>query len=187
MQFIEQLSMGIQHIDGTVYSKEDWTSAGFSNDKANGIAITRAVHPSFVFAKELLGSCKWVDSENPNFPEECIGTRTTGKGGFELTQLWVKYAKDETVELAAVKAAINYVFPNGKTGFIPSAEELALIYENRSTINSLVNLIGGSNITFDYIWSSTAASTSRMYAYVGWQSNPTSPNANLNVLVCTTL
>lgn len=44
----------IQHVDGGLYTKENWSNKGYSNDLCNGIALVDKV--CFVIATEYIGT-----------------------------------------------------------------------------------------------------------------------------------
>lgn len=142
----------VQHIDGTLYSEENWTSGGFSNDEANGVAVITE-KASFVIAKTDLGLIDW--SSKPNTLVDGILTTTdkatalTDFAGYNNTQLML--ATDTS---GAGYACANYTFPNGDKGYLPALGELEEAYANKSKIDSLMTKIGGSEITL-WSWSST--------------------------------
>lgn len=144
----------VQHIDGTLYSEENWTSGGFSNDEANGVAVITE-KASFVIAKTDLGLIDW--SSKPNTLVDGILTTTdkatalTDFAGYNNTQLML--ATDTS---GAGYACANYTFPNGDKGYLPALGELEEAYANKSKIDSLMTKIGGSEIT-SWSWSSTQA------------------------------
>lgn len=47
----------IQHVDGGLYTKENWSNKGYSNDLCNGIALVDKV--CFVIATEYIGTFRW--------------------------------------------------------------------------------------------------------------------------------
>lgn len=47
----------IQHVDGGLYTKENWSNKGYSNDLCNGIALVDKV--CFVIATEYIGTSRW--------------------------------------------------------------------------------------------------------------------------------
>lgn len=47
----------IQHVDGGLYTKENWSNKGYSNDLCNGIALVDKV--CFVIATEYIGTFSW--------------------------------------------------------------------------------------------------------------------------------
>ena len=49
----------------------------------------------------------------------------------------------------------NYSFCGNLKGTLPSKDQLLTMYNNKSTINSLLSTNGGAQLTNDYYWSST--------------------------------
>lgn len=47
----------IQHVDGGLYTKEDWANRSYSNDLCNGIALVDKV--CFVIATQNIGTSAW--------------------------------------------------------------------------------------------------------------------------------
>lgn len=47
----------IQHVDGGLYTKQDWSNIGYSNDLCNGVALVDKV--CFVIGTEDVGSHDW--------------------------------------------------------------------------------------------------------------------------------
>lgn len=47
----------IQHVDGGLYTKENWSNKGYSNDLCNEIALVDKV--CFVIATEYIGTFSW--------------------------------------------------------------------------------------------------------------------------------
>lgn len=48
----------IQHVDGGLYTKENWSNKGYSNDLCNGIALVDKV--CFVIATEYIGTGDYI-------------------------------------------------------------------------------------------------------------------------------
>ena len=49
----------------------------------------------------------------------------------------------------------NYAFCGNFKGILPTKDQLLSIYNNKSRVNSLLSIIGGTQLTNDYYWSST--------------------------------
>lgn len=156
----ELSSIKIQHVDGSLYTKDEWVAGGFANEYANGVAIIRPVSTSFVVSKDILESTPWSSNE-PTPVEECLtSSYTTHSDGFRLTRLWKESEQPANVELLAVNIALEYTFPNGKHGFLPSIEEGAFLRNNSALICELGEAIGAS---WDKSTSSVWTSSGRLY------------------------
>lgn len=140
----------IQHVDGTLYTTDEWTAGGFTSDLANGVAVCD-VACSFVVAKTEFGPIEWGSNTSSAISGVMIttdsATANTDYAGAKNTELIA------ATNGAAYECA-NYTFPNGQKGYLPAFGELAVVYANRSAINAAIRLIGGSVFTGGQ-WSST--------------------------------
>lgn len=148
---IDKSGAYIQHIDGTLYTADQWTNGGFNNDEANGIAvINETENISFIVAKETLGSMPW--SSMPNTLIEGITTTTNSdeadadRAGVENTAIIA--AADPN---SAAAACANYTFPNGQKGYLMSTMEGRLMYGYESLMKSLAELLG-TKWPEDFYW-----------------------------------
>lgn len=155
------LGVFIQHIDGTLYTEADWTSCGFSNDAANGVAVVTD-NARFVIAKSDLGKIAW--SSNTTTAVDGImltpyeATAKTDFAGYNNTQLML--ATDTS---NAGYSCANYTFPKGSKGYLPALGELYIAYQNKSAINAAMTLIGGTALGSNTYWSSTQADYNRAW------------------------
>lgn len=177
----------IQHIDGTLYTGDQWTAMGFSADKSNGIAIINEdANISFVISKEIIDDVPW--SSIPNTLIEGV-TTSTNLDEVELNTEGVKNTKliAAADPESAAAACANYTFPNGQKGYLLAPGEASEIHKKEYSIRNLFNIIG---VTFyDYIlWTSVQHdASSAWYGRVGIQDTHWEPKtATLTVLpVCT--
>lgn len=142
----------IQHIDGSLYTTDEWTAKGFANDEANGVAVGNGA-VAFVMAKEELSPMAWSSNESTILKgvftaETAIEAREDYDGVGNTTAI----AKADSSSMA--QACLSYTFPNGNKGYLPAVGELRLIYGNRTAIRSALTLIGGASLV-SYYWSST--------------------------------
>ena len=139
----------IQHIDGTLYTADEWTAGGFTNDQANGVAVGNGV-TKFVIAKENISdSMIWSSSS------ETIGGLTgdakTDYDGMKHTALIIE---KDPLAVAAPECA-KYTFPNGKKGYLPAMGELHIARAYSVSINAALSIIGGVGFVDNaYYWSS---------------------------------
>ena len=77
----------------------------------------------------------------------------------------------------ARRSCENYVFCGNLKGTLPSRAQLLTIYNNKSTINSLLSVNGGTQLTNNWYWSSTFDSNKDYNFYVVYMS---SGNASSN-------
>ena len=166
------LGVSILHIDGNLYTPEQWTSEGFANELANGVVVN-ADEACFVIAKnDLDEKMKWsgvVDSE-------VNGILTSNKNDVALTDFAGQQNTDLIVTLSQTGAAAkcaSFTFPNGAVGYLPALGELAVAYDNKEAVDLAMNLIGGVPMGDYLYWASTQSST--YYAWgLSWQSGSVS-------------
>lgn len=143
----------IQHIDGSLYTTDEWTTGGFSNDVANGVAVidTKA---SFVIAKTQRGSGVAWSSDTSTLVEGILTTTdsTTAKTDYAGAANTALIAAMDTGKAAYFCA--NFEFPNGQKGYLPALGEWAVAYNNKTAIDAAMILIGGTAFS-GYYWSST--------------------------------
>lgn len=184
----------IQHIDGTLYTSDEWTAGGFANDQANGVAVGKEA-VQFVIAKEnaLSSTVKWSTS---TILFEGVFTTDTGNvakndyNGVSNTKIIA-----ENDEGSAAYLCRNYIFPNKARGYLPSAGDWALVKTNLSAINAAMTAIGGSSIlsgSTQKYWSSTQVDATmawngRMYSGGASPVNSESKSSLLYVRPFTTL
>lgn len=155
----------IQHVDGTLYTGDQWTAGGFSNDEANGVAVIRDKYGiSFVVAKESLGSMAWS-----SMPDTLIeGVPSFNVPSYTLD--WYKENKGKvyTEAIAAVDpnsaaaACVNYTFPNGQKGYLMAFGEAYSIYNGN--VYNLMSLIGATfTKNSEYWWTSSQKDTTNAF------------------------
>lgn len=157
---IPNLTVAIQHINGSLYSKEQWIKGGYSNDEANGIAINLE-NTKCVIAKDSIGKIIW-SSDTQNTIDGII--TTTNK----ITAL-TDYAGKANTDLisatdtsGAAYSCINFTFPNGAKGYLPALKELDDVHIHIEKINELLTIIGGT-ILSGFYWSSTQYSATEAW------------------------
>lgn len=160
---VEPLSgVKIQHINGSLYSKEEWTAGGFSNDDANGVAVL-APEAQFVIAKESFSDAVWAYPSNVLIKGIVTTTSSSTAGndykGFENTQRIVNASTS-----GAAVTCFNYIFPNGNRGYLPSGGEVSTAMLKRSEINAAMSVIGATEIPRSF-FSSTQYDTTNAWYY----------------------
>lgn len=167
MHYEELLGVYIQHIDGNLYTKEDWVNEGFSKDLANGVAIAGAVTgEGFVIGKEDLNTKdkqRWYYG-NPSLIAGVLATTSSSVAildmqGLQNTSLLTGYHQ-------VASSCRNYTFPNGNKGYLPAMGELHLLYQNVDTVEDLMKTIGGSVFKEgEMYWSSTQRDAESVWLY----------------------
>lgn len=145
----------IQHIDGSLYSRDGWIEGGFTNDQANGIAI-ETDSGSIILAKKVFNGPWGPEGELP------VTNREFGTGEAN-TDAIINAIGDNGGVTYAAKTARDYTFPDGTKGFLPSIDELKLIQPITKLVNSLLSTIGGDQINISNYWSFLQSSTNENY------------------------
>ena len=163
-KYTESTGIYIEHVNGTLYTTDEWTSGNFSNDDANGVAVVRPFSGSFVIAKEESSSkLAWG-----GYGKIITGIVTTtsqsealldndGSGNTpKIIEQYNGYTNGGITGAPAAEYCASYTFPNGKTGYLGASGELKAVYNNESNINMAMSLIGGTELTFiGKYWTST--------------------------------
>lgn len=178
MQYV-QPGVFIQHIDGNLYTGDEWTAGGFANTEANGIAVITA-ECQFVaaleefkattevcygggYAHDLIPLNKYVDEDEALL--DFSGQRNT--------QVIIESLKDYTYGNVTgspmASACAAYTFPNGKKGYLPSLGELYVIASNRSEVDTLLSLVGAANINLYGHYTSTLYYNSANRGFIAWK------------------
>ena len=168
-KYNESTGIYIEHVNGTLYTTDEWTSGNFSNDDANGVAVVRPISGSFVIAKEESSSkLAWG-----GYNKIITGIVTTtsqsealldndGAGNTpKIIEQCTGYTYNGVTGVPAAEYCAGYTFPNGKTGYLGALGEWKVAYDNKTKINSAMSLIGGTSFPFDdNYWTSTQYSNS---------------------------
>lgn len=155
----------IQHIDGTLYTGDQWTTRGFGNDKINGIASINPYNgTNLIVAKNPIGEMPW--SSIPNTLIEGVTTIT------EYDKVLIDRAGIKNSELiaaadpeSAAAACANYTFPNGQKGHLATVREADSV---KQCITSEIMKIIGVTIDDTILWTSTQCdATQAWYVNIG--------------------
>lgn len=175
IDYVEKTDIYIQHIDGTLYTTEEWTTGGYANNQANGVALT-SMSTSFVIAKEDASnlSCAWggfdkyiedicTTSSSSTAVLDFDGENNTTKIIEQLSGYTDRYS---VTGAPAAEACVAYVFPNGKKGYLGALGQWQVILNNITVVDSAMSLIGGAALsTKGYYWSSTQYSSYYSWGY----------------------
>lgn len=154
---IIQVGIGIQHIDGTLYSLDDWTTNSFTADVANGVSVSIGQH-SFVIAKDSVNNSTWG-----GYGSDILTSSEIGQGENNNNTIISNLGDNDNVAYAA-KLAKEYTFPNGQLGFLPSKNEMEIILDNLVRIINAFNLLGITIVNTGDNWvSSTQESSNYVY------------------------
>ena len=168
------LGVFIQHVDGSLYSLEDWTKNGFANDKANGVAVCDN-KAKFVIAKTQFSSKKWSSVTNVKIEGASSSDYYSASRDFAGKSNTEFIAVTDTSEAAYLCA--NFKFPNGEAGYFPAYGELLIAARNASEINEALSIIGGDAMSnSSSYW--TSSQRDATYAFVfTWPQTPSAASA----------
>lgn len=124
----------IQHVNGNLFTQEEWIELGYSNDEANGVAFINETL-RFVISKNALPATTWAADTST-----LLGDIFPGNGPGNTAVL---AALGPT---GAAYACANYRFPNGSAGYLPTLRELNATFNNLTEISSAMELIGGDTL-----------------------------------------
>lgn len=176
MKYVEAADVYIQHIDGTLYTPKDWTSKGFANEKANGVAVVRPISGSFVIAKENGPSLAWGGYDttitdivtSTSLSVAVLDNDGAGNTSKIIEQLAGVTDSQRVTGAPAAEYCAGYTFPNGKTGYLGALGEWKGVVDNFSEIQMILdNYIGGDEMIFNSYWTSTQGSVSN-----SWGTSP---------------
>ena len=151
-------SVYIQHIDGSLYTSNEWATGGFENSDANGVAVVDVENNrGVVVAKSEIEDVIWGPAD------VSISTSSDFGSGESNTDMIINTLGDNGTY--AAKSAKAYTFPNGNSGFLPSKDEFSLIISHYEQISGTMSLIGGRNLRFnsDAYWTSSQYNEAKSY------------------------
>lgn len=185
--YVENTDVYIQHIDGTLYTTDQWTSGGYSNEQANGVAVVRPVSGSFVISKEESGSnLSWggygktiTDIVTSDTSSVAVLDNDGAGNTPKIIEQCNGYTSNGITGAPAAEYCASYTFPNGKTGYLGALGEWKAAYNNRTKVNSAMSLIGGTAVNqYGYYWTSTQYNINRSWylSFSGgglyWENKP---------------
>lgn len=161
--FAKDAGVYIQHVNGSLYTESEWTTGGYANSDANGVAVLGS-DVSFLIAKEDASSSAiaW-GGYNKTITEIVTATKfaeaTLDFDGYGNTPKIIEqcagYTNNSVTGAPAAEACAAYTFPSGQKGYLPALGEWQNAYNNKSAVVSAMSLIGGAAIQNDRYWSST--------------------------------
>lgn len=161
----ERIYKYIRHKNGTVYTKEEWVSNNYLSEDADGVCLIGYTTGGFVMAKKPLEPYyKW--SNVSSLVEGISDNSSSYEDGYGDTQKIISHYG--TGGAPAAEACVEYTFPSGKNGYLPSTYNLSRYSSNRTDVDDIMDVIGGrkwgtgSGIT---IWSSSQYSNSQAYCW----------------------
>lgn len=163
----------IQHIDGTLYTAEEWIAAeeaGIVTDAdANGVAVRYSQYascPHIIHPKYSTNGMSWSSNKSVEVPGVPV---TTDKAVAQLdvngkanTDAILKAVVAGTIpDAPAAQYCVDVTFANGEQGYLPSAGELQAWKDNKTAVNACMDAIGADQVDNNKnYWSSTQCSAS---------------------------
>jgi hypothetical protein len=146
-----KLGVFIQDANGKLWRSDGWNSSA----TANGIAVITSSR-SFVIALSERALPVYSSGYSSNMELTVYSSGPTGDyAGQSNTAAMISAYGNEEAEAAGY--CNNFIFPNGKKGYLGSAGEWQIAYNNKAEIQACLSKVGGSAIANDYHWSSTRA------------------------------
>lgn len=156
----------IQHINGELYRQADWEVNGFEPSEANGVAVVDG-DVSIVIAKSDVATSVWA----ANYSTLVDGVMATTSAATAANDIAGSDNTEKILALGAAGAAYlcrNYIFPNGRNGYLPAYGEMKQMSSYRAVINAAMILIGGTEILTSNTWTSTQYNATQ--AWIFWSS-----------------
>ena len=176
MDYTEEVNVYIADTSGNLYTEAEWTASGKTNEQAEGVCVMRALSGGFIIAKtdasdselawggynkNISGIVTSVSSSTAVLDMDGIGNTP------KIIEQCAGYTSNGVTGAPAAEACASYVFPSGQKGYLPAFGELKCVYNNKTAVDSVMSLIGGTGIGSEYCWSSTQySSTSSWYFHL---------------------
>ena len=171
----------VQHIDGKLYSADEWVSMGFVDSDANGIAVI-ATDCKFVMAKARFNNVVWASYTAPIPNILVTSDEDEAKRDFDGEQNTSHIIG--LVQDGAAYECINYVFPNGQKGYLPALGEVYALNKYREDVQRVLEILQVEFTgTFAKIWSSTQVGTAGAWTY-DWLIDTLAGGSKLNYQHC---
>ena len=165
----------IQHVNGTLYTAEEWLAAeaaGTVTDAdANGIAVRYSKYascPHVLYSKATESEYSWSSKKQTNVPGLMLISDET------IAQLDVNGKSNTDAILAATATignapaaqyCVDFTFPNGEKGYLPAAGEQQAWCDNKSDVEACINAIGGEIFAMSAVWSSTIFANNAVWGF----------------------
>lgn len=159
----------IQHVDGTLYTAEEWLAAkeaGTVTDAdANGVAVRYskcASCPHIIYpycstqSKDMIMSVEsFTNVPGITITENINIAKLDVNGKANTDALLAAVAKGILTRAEAAQYCADITFANGQKGYLPAAGEAQAWIDNNTIVNSCISAIGGLTKHSDGEWTST--------------------------------
>ena len=153
----------IQHIDGTLYTAEEWTAAeeaGTVTDAdANGVAVRYSKYascPHIIHPKYSTSSMYFTVVPGITITNSIVTAKLDVNGKANTDALLAAVANGIITRAEAAQYCADITFPNGQKGYLPAAGEAQAWLDNITIVDSCMSAIGGLTKYSDGEWTSTA-------------------------------
>ena len=161
------------YADGKLFKQNEWNTLW--NDYAIGIAIISNTHRynGFLISLDEVNNLNWYPNADINPPEivsQILITtnRRVAKQdyrGIQNTNILVnKYGKNNNY---AAGYCLNYIFKDGKVGYLGSCGDWIELTTTLEEVNSCLSLVGGSKIQKTIYWASTQTDKDSSWCFRG--------------------
>lgn len=156
----------IQHINGNLFTTEQWTAGGFANEEANGVAVKTSKIQAVIALTNASTSIQW-SSDTTNLISGVSTIDDEWQVYKDLAGVANTAILAEIDESGAAFACANYTFPNGAKGYLPSYGELYALY-GLDSVHEAISIVGGvplkGNMQYEkWFWTSTQASAEQAW------------------------
>lgn len=150
----------IQHIDGNLYTAEQWTEKGFTNDEANGVAVLDTAAKFVIYKENQRNTVQWSPDTTTLIEGVTTGSSSVAKADYNGAANTAAIVATGTGGAAYICS--NKQFPNGQKGYLPAVGEMLVAYNYKSDVDIAMALIGGDELSGGS-WSSTQRSATEAY------------------------
>lgn len=159
-----------QHIDGRLFTADEWVANGFTREDANGIAVCMP-EASFVMNINAYPiTVKWCDFDSYKLIDGVVATDNASAAMLDYL------GEGNTAKIAlatkdsAAKRCVMRTFPNGKKGYLGSLGEWRVAVANFVSIKEVYKAItGNSHMPGGRFWTSTQYSQDKAWV-IGWNN-----------------
>lgn len=139
----ETVNVYIQHVNGSLITVDNWKAGGYTNEEANGVAIT-SISTNFVLSPTRLWKSKTFSNSTITVPN------LTGRGKYDTAEIISKNGG----KVHACEYCQTAIFPNGLSGgYMGGRSEYNCITKAYDAVNEALLAIGGNIGSYDKAWS----------------------------------
>ena len=155
----------IQHVDGTLYTAEEWIAAEeagtVTDTDANGVAVRyskyascpHVIYPNRRSSNITYSNDKLKEGPGIKFITDITTARLDVNGQANTEALLAAVANGTITGAYPAKYCAETVFANGQQGYLPAAGEAQAWVDNRTIVNACLDAIGGTRASDE--WTST--------------------------------